>query len=42
MRFADTLKQDSIDTWQKILSHRFMIELSSEILPISKFVFYLR
>src|SRR5689334_4432708 len=42
MRFADTLKQDSIDTWQKILSHRFVIELSSEILPLNKFVFYLR
>jgi thiaminase (transcriptional activator TenA) len=40
--FADTLKQHSIDTWQKILSHRFVMELSSEILPISKFVFYLR
>jgi thiaminase/transcriptional activator TenA len=42
MTFADTLKQHSIDTWQKILSHRFVIELSSEILPLNKFVFYLR
>jgi thiaminase len=42
MRFADTLKQHSIDTWQKILSHRFVMELSSEILPMNKFVFYLR
>jgi thiaminase (transcriptional activator TenA) len=42
MTFADTLKQHSIDTWQKILSHRFVMELSSEILPVDKFVFYLR
>jgi thiaminase/transcriptional activator TenA len=42
MTFADTLKQHSIDTWQKILSHRFVMELSSEILPLNKFVFYLR
>ena len=42
MIFADTLKQHSIDTWQKILSHRFVMELSSEILPVDKFVFYLR
>jgi thiaminase (transcriptional activator TenA) len=42
MTFADTLKQHSIITWQKILSNRFVIELSSEILPINKFVFYLR
>ena len=42
MTFADTLKQHSDDTWQKILSHRFVMELSSEILPLNKFVFYLR
>ena len=42
MTFADTLKQHSIDTWQKILSHRFVMELSSEILRLNKFVFYLR
>jgi thiaminase/transcriptional activator TenA len=42
MTFADTLKQHSIDTWQKILLHRFVMELSSEILPLNKFVFYLR
>jgi thiaminase (transcriptional activator TenA) len=42
MTFADTLRQHSIDTWQKILSHRFVMELSSEILPLNKFVFYLR
>jgi len=42
MTFADTLKQHSIITWQKILSNRFVRELSSEILPLNKFVFYLR
>lgn len=42
MAFADTLKQHSVDTWQKIQSHRFVMELSSEILPLNKFVFYLQ
>ena len=42
MIFADTLKQHSIDIWQEILSHSFVRELSSEILPLNKFVFYLR
>jgi len=42
MSFADTLKQHSIDTWQKILSNRFVMELSGELLPLNKFVFYLR
>jgi thiaminase len=42
MTLAATLKQHSIDTWQKILSHRFVMELSSEILPLNKFVFYLQ
>jgi thiaminase (transcriptional activator TenA) len=42
MSFADTLKQHSIDTWQKILSNRFVMEISSELLPLNKFVFYLR
>jgi thiaminase (transcriptional activator TenA) len=42
MIFADTLKQHSIDIWREILSHSFVRELSSEILPLNKFVFYLR
>jgi thiaminase/transcriptional activator TenA len=42
MTFTDTLKRHSIDTWQKIITHRFVMELSSEILPLDKFVFYLR
>jgi thiaminase (transcriptional activator TenA) len=40
--FADALKHRSIDRWQKILTHRFIMELSSDILPPNKFVFYLR
>ncbi len=39
--FADVLKQYSIETWQKILNHRFIIELSKDILPVNKFLFYL-
>jgi thiaminase (transcriptional activator TenA) len=42
MTFADTLKQHSIVTWRNILSNSFVRELSSEILPLNKFVFYLR
>lgn len=42
LTFADTLKQNSIDMWQKILSHRFVTELSANVLPMNKFVFYLR
>jgi thiaminase (transcriptional activator TenA) len=40
--FADVLKQYSIETWQKILNHRFIMELSKDILPVSKFFFYLK
>src|SRR5919198_6305853 len=40
--FADVLKQYSIETWQKILNHRFIIELSKDILPVNKFLFYLK
>jgi thiaminase/transcriptional activator TenA len=40
--FADVLKQCSIETWQKILNHRFIIELSKDILPVNKFLFYLK
>jgi thiaminase/transcriptional activator TenA len=40
--FADVLKEYSIETWQKILNHRFIIELSKDILPLNKFIFYLK
>ena len=40
--FADILKQYSIETWQKILNHRFIMELSKDILPVNKFLFYLK
>src|ERR671932_2617071 len=40
--FADVLKQYSIETWQKILNHRFIMELSKDILPVNKFLFYLK
>jgi thiaminase (transcriptional activator TenA) len=42
LSFADTMKLRCLDTWQKILSHRFIIELSTDTLPTDKFVFYLR
>jgi thiaminase (transcriptional activator TenA) len=40
--FADDLKQSCIDTWNKILNHTFLIEISTNALPIDKFIFYLK
>jgi thiaminase (transcriptional activator TenA) len=40
--FADILKQCSIETWQKIMNHRFIMELSKDNLPVNKFLFYLK
>ena len=31
-----------INTWNKILNHTFLIEISTNALPIDKFVFYLK
>jgi thiaminase/transcriptional activator TenA len=42
LTFADVLKQYSIETWQKILNHRFIIELSKDTLPVNKFLFYIK
>jgi thiaminase/transcriptional activator TenA len=41
MTFAYELKLNAREIWQKILNHRFIIELSNDILPINKFLFYL-
>jgi thiaminase/transcriptional activator TenA len=40
--FADDLKQSCIDTWNKILNHTFLTEISTNALPIDKFIFYLK
>jgi thiaminase/transcriptional activator TenA len=42
LAFADELRQCSIEIWQTILNHRFITELSSNTLPINKFLFYLK
>jgi thiaminase (transcriptional activator TenA) len=39
--FAEELKRHSINTWQEILDHNFIKELSNDTLPMNKFVFYL-
>lgn len=39
--YADTLKKMYAQTWDKILNHRFLLELSDRTLPISKYAFYL-
>ena len=40
--FADDLKQSCIDTWNKLLNHTFLIEISTNALPIDKFILYLK
>jgi len=40
--FSDALKQHSIKTWNKILSHSFITEITMDILPLDKFTFYLK
>ncbi len=40
--FADEMKQCSIEKWQKILNHKFVIDLSKGVLPLNKFLFYLK
>src|ERR687887_391374 len=42
MRFADELKLNAIEIWNNILNHKFINEISMDILPLNKFVFYLR
>lgn len=39
--FSESLKSSSITTWSKILNHSFIVEIKEDILPISKFIFYL-
>jgi thiaminase/transcriptional activator TenA len=40
--FADELKQCSIEVWQRILNHKFIIELATNTLPVNKFLFYIK
>ena len=42
MSFSDELKSINIDKWNKILSHKLIIEIAEDTLPIDKFVFYLK
>ncbi|MBV9178448.1 MAG: thiaminase II [Nitrososphaeraceae archaeon] len=42
LTFADELKQSSIETWQGIINHRFVVEIYNDTLPMDKFVFYLK
>ena len=39
---ADELKQYHIKYWNDLLSHRFILEMAANTLPIEKFTFYLR
>ena len=41
LTFADEIKQHSIKRWQNVLNHKFVIELSKDILDMNKFLFYL-
>jgi thiaminase (transcriptional activator TenA) len=40
--FSEDLKCQNIDKWNMILNHKFIVEIAKDILPISKFVFYLK
>jgi thiaminase/transcriptional activator TenA len=40
--FSEDLKHNNIDKWNKIVNHKFIIEIAEDILPKSKFVFYLK
>jgi thiaminase/transcriptional activator TenA len=42
MSFSEDLKHFNIDIWNSILNHRFVAEIAKDILPISKFIFYLK
>jgi thiaminase (transcriptional activator TenA) len=39
---ADELKQHYIKYWNDLLSHKFILEMAADSLPIEKFSFYLR
>ncbi|MGA9170676.1 MAG: thiaminase II [Nitrososphaeraceae archaeon] len=39
--FADELKLCVVETWQRILNHKFINEIYNGTLPIDKFIFYL-
>lgn len=40
--FSEKLKHNNIDTWNKILNHDFITEIAENVLPIIKFIFYLK
>lgn len=42
MSFSENLKQENIDTWNKILNHEFILGMAEDILPKSRFIFYLK
>lgn len=39
--FADELKLSVMETWQKILNHKFVNEIYNCTIPTDKFIFYL-
>jgi thiaminase/transcriptional activator TenA len=39
---ADEIKQHNIKYWNDLISHKFILEMAADSLPIEKFVFYLR
>jgi thiaminase/transcriptional activator TenA len=39
---ADEIKQHNIQYWNDLISHKFILEMADDSLPIEKFVFYLR
>lgn len=41
-QFSEELKNSCSETWNKILHHRFILEIQQDILSIDKFIFYLK
>jgi thiaminase (transcriptional activator TenA) len=40
--FSEKLQHSCFETWNEILNHRFIFEIQQDILPLNKFIFYLK
>ncbi len=40
--FSESLKQNNLETWNKIFNHKFIVDIAKDVLPIAKFAFYLK
>ena len=40
--FSEELQRSCFEIWNKILNHKFIFEIQQDILPLNKFIFYLK